>query len=90
MVRFDIRIAKTEDLMALQGVFKSSVSNVANKHYSAGEISEWLKSIENTQRWDELLGEQYVVMAVAKNQVSGFASLKSERYIDFKYVHGDF
>ena len=45
---------------------------------------------KNAERWSNLFKEQYVVVAMINQQLVGFATLKSNSYIDFFYVHHQF
>lgn len=50
----------------------------------------WVSGIENTERWNNNLSDQYLLVAEFKNEIIGFISLKDGFYIDFLYVHKDY
>ena len=84
------REATKSDLEDLIRVFKSSIKTAAVKDYSQNEIKEWLKSATNSNRWEALLNEQYVLVVEQDQLIIGFVTLKAPDYLDFIYVHGDY
>ncbi len=85
-----IRLAKLNDLTALQELFVDTIEAVCRNHYSPEQIAVWTSSIENTQRWTDKLVKQYFIIAEIDNKIVGFASLENNEYLDFMYVHKDY
>lgn len=81
-----LRLANTSDLPAMIALFVDTITQVNRKDYTDAEIQEWTKTSKNTERWEKLLEEQYVVVAELDQNLVGFASLKDTNYLDFMYV----
>ncbi len=85
-----LRNASMEDLIHLQTLFTETIQSVCRKDYSPEQIEAWSASVENTNRWHDLLQDQYVLVAEKNNTLVGFASLRDKDYLDFFYVHKDY
>lgn len=82
-----IRLATKNDLPEILRVFGSSIQAIPNTHYSQAQKLEWLKTIENTNRWEQALNQQLFWVVEVDKELAGFISLVVERgYIDFLYV----
>ena len=88
--RIKIRQATANDLPEIQELFVGSVKQVAKKDYSTDQLEVWASSIQNTERWQKAISEQYFLVAVSGKLIVGFASLDQGHYIDFLYVHKDY
>ncbi len=84
------RFATHEDLKTLQSLFVGTITAVCQNDYSPEQIKAWTASVENTQRWSDLLNDQWVLIAQMNATIIGFASLKEGAYVDFFYIHKDF
>lgn len=85
-----IRLATLIDYKELQQLFVDTISSVCSKDYNAQQIKVWTESVENEQRWLNILTRQYVIVALRKNRIAGFCSLDNGDYIDLLYVHIDY
>ena len=85
-----IRLATLIDYKELQQLFVDTISSVCSKDYNAQQIKVWTESVENEQRWLNILTRQYVIVALRKNRIAGFCSLDNGDYIDLLYVHKDY
>jgi putative acetyltransferase len=84
-----IRYGNLEDLSELQKLFVETISTVCVKDYNEEQIRVWTSSIENKQRWIDILTKQYSIIAVENNRIVGFCTLDNGNYIDLIYVHKD-
>lgn len=89
-IKISLRNGRLGDLSELQQLFVGTITHVCAKDYSPGQIKAWTSSIKRTQRWLDMLLEQYVLVAEIENKIVGFATLKNGDYIDFFYVDKDF
>ncbi|MCB0482183.1 MAG: GNAT family N-acetyltransferase [Flavobacteriales bacterium] len=81
-----IQNATPIDLDSIKQLFVNSIRNCCVQDYSTDQIEAWTSSVEQTDRWEMLMAEQYVIKAVMEHKIVGFASLKEGFYIDFIYV----
>ncbi|QNR24711.1 GNAT family N-acetyltransferase [Croceimicrobium hydrocarbonivorans] len=84
-----LALAKMEDLPAMKSLFEASIRQTCNQDYSPEEIEAWLLSLKNKQRWEELIQNQIVWLALVEADLAGFCSLKDGHYLDFLYVLPD-
>ena len=80
-------IAKMQEL---QELYVSTITTVCSKEYDEDQRKVWASGIENKQRWMDMLTNQFVLLAMADEQIVGFATLDKGDYIDFMYVHKDY
>lgn len=79
--------AELSDLKALQNLFVDTVSSVYSADYDAEQIAAWTSSVEDSERWMNIITKQVVVVAKISEQIVGFATLANGNYIDLMYVH---
>ena len=85
-----IRNSHINDLPELQELFAGTIREVCKSHYSSEQIAVWISTIENSQRWIDMLSHQFVLVALDGDKITGFCTLKGSNYIDFLYVHKDY
>ncbi|WP_421754346.1 GNAT family N-acetyltransferase [Croceimicrobium sp.] len=85
-MKINLGFAKMEDLPAIKNLFEASIRQTCQADYSAAEIEAWLQTLQNKDRWEELIKQQVVWLAMADTQLAGFCSLKAGDYLDFMYV----
>lgn len=85
-----VRLATLIDYKELQQLFVDTVNTVCSKDYNAQQIKVWTESVENEQRWLNILTRQYVIVALVKNKIAGFCTLDNGDYIDLLYIHKDY
>ncbi len=85
-----IRKGHHEDLAKLQQLFAETVTTVCKSDYNDKQIEAWKSSIENTQRWKDLIENQFILVAVKNGEITGFCTLDNGNYIDMLYIHKDF
>jgi len=86
---FDVRQADAGDLPAIRQLFADTVTYVNARHYDFEQVAVWARAAGNELRWLEKLRQQYFVVAGHNGSIAGFASISSEGYLDFLYVHRD-
>ena len=85
-----IRLANISDLTEIQEMFVDTIATICKDDYSPEQIKAWTSSIENTQRWTDILTLQYFLIAELDNKIVGYISLHNNNYIDLLYVHRDY
>jgi len=88
--KLTFRPAEQSDLNELQTLFVDTITAVCHKDYSPEQIKAWTASVEKTERWNDLLHDQHVIIAQINDTIVGFASLKDSNYVDFFYIHKDY
>lgn len=88
--QISIRQGKSDDLTKLQNLFVETITIICNKDYNQDQIRVWTSSIENNERWHNILTNQYLLIAENQNQIIGFCSLDNGCYVDLLYVHKDY
>lgn len=86
----DIRNAALSDLLEMQKMYIETIQSVCKNDYTPEQIQAWISGVKNTERWIEVIEKQFVLLAIIKNQIVGFGTLKDGNYIDFFYIHKDF
>ncbi len=89
MPQIAIRKGEIDDLTELQQIFVDTVSSVCSADYDAEQIKVWTSSVENRKHWEDIMTNQFVLVAQIGNKMVGFASLDKGNYIDLLYVHKD-
>lgn len=84
------RTATHEDLPLIKQLYVETIHNVCNKEYNEQQLKVWSATTQNTQRWQDTMDNQYVILAEKEGRLAGFATLKLGNYIDFFYVGKDF
>jgi putative acetyltransferase len=84
-----LRRAILADLPEIKELFKGTIMQVCANEYDAEQRKTWASSSEKTERWENLIKEQYVLLAVKQDRIVGFGSLLNGNYLDFMYVHKD-
>lgn len=86
---FIVRKGQKNDLTELQKLFVDTVTTICSSDYDNRQIEVWTSSVENKNRWDEIITKQFVLVAQDQNKIVGFATLDNGNYIDLLYVHKD-
>jgi putative acetyltransferase len=85
-----IRKGQLEDLAELQLLFVETIKSVCKTDYNSEQIEVWTNSIKNKKRWNEIMINQFVLVAQIENRIVGFTSLDKGNYIDLLYVQRDY
>ncbi|MEN2489170.1 GNAT family N-acetyltransferase [Flavobacterium sp. B11] len=86
----DIRKATISDLTEMQQLYIETIQSVCKNDYNTAQIEAWISGVKNTERWTAVIETQFVLLAIIKNKIAGFGTLKDGNYIDFFYIHKDF
>lgn len=84
------RQAVISDLEEMQKMYIETIKSVCKNDYNTAQIEAWISGVKNTERWIAVIETQFVLLAIIKNQIAGFGTLKDGNYIDFFYIHKDF
>ncbi len=90
LTQITIRRGRLDDLPELQQLFVDTISNVCQTDYNSIQIKAWISSIENKRRWQDILTNQFVLVARDKEIIAGFCTLDKGNYVDLLYVHKDY
>ena len=85
-----IRNGVLKELPEIQNLFSETITFVCCNDYDQKQIEAWKSSIENFERWQNLILQQYFIVAELNGKIVGFASLNNGNYIDVLFVHKDF
>ncbi len=89
-MQLQIRKGVLSELSEIQNLFSETITFVCQNDYDQRQIEVWKSSIENIERWQSLIQNQYFIVAELKDKIVGFASLDKGNYIDVLFVHKDF
>jgi putative acetyltransferase len=78
------------DLKCVKKLFFDTITFICQKDYNIDQIKAWRSAVENIDRWESLIKNQYFIVAKYNEQIVGFASLDNGNYIDVLFVHKDF
>ena len=73
----------------MQHLYVDTIHAVCSKDYNAEQIAVWTSTADNTERWNNLLKNQLVIIAEKNNKLVGYGTLENANYVDFLYVHKD-
>ena len=85
----ELYLGELKDMQAVQNLFVDTVSAVCSADYDQEQIVAWTSSVEDSERWLDIMTNQVVVVAKISGQIVGFATLANGNYIDLMYVHKD-
>lgn len=85
-----IRPGKIGDLTEMQKLYVDTITTVCKDDYSPEQLKAWTSSIENRQRWTDILTSQYILIAELDNKIVGYITLHNNNYIDLLFVHKDY
>ena len=84
-----IRKGTIADSEEIKKLFVETIKESCKSDYSEEQINVWTTNAENTARWEKVLKEQFVLVALDEDKITGFATLDHGNYIDLFYVHKD-
>ena len=85
-----IRPGNIGDLTEMQKLYVDTITTICKDDYSQEQIKAWTSSIENTQRWTDILTSQYILITELDDKIVGYISLYNNDYIDLLFVHKDY
>lgn len=86
----NFRKATISDLPEMQVMYIETIKWVCKNDYNPLEIDAWISGLNNVERWKKVIHSQFVLLAIIKNKIVGYGTLKGGNYIDFFCVHKDF
>lgn len=84
------RRAIRSDLILMRQLFYDTILSVCAKDYAIAQIQVWADAANNVERWEHILAEQWVLLAVQNRIITGFITLAGRDKVDLLYVHKDF
>ena len=85
-----IRKGVDDDLPEMLQLFTATIDEVCKKDYNLQQLEAWKSGAENEERWRQVIRNQYVVVAVTEDKITGFCTLDKGNYIDLLFVHKNF
>jgi putative acetyltransferase len=77
-------------LKEVQQLFVDTITSVCSADYNWQQIEVWASSVENEERWIDILTNQFVLFAKHEDKIVGFATLSGQKHIDLFYIHKDY
>lgn len=87
---FTIRRGQRNDLSEVKNIFVETIKSVCIADYNEVQINVWTSSVNDKQRWNDVMTNQIVFIAQIDKKIVGFSSLANKNYIDLLYVHKDY
>ncbi|HCO68538.1 MAG TPA: GNAT family N-acetyltransferase [Dysgonomonas sp.] len=90
MCGITIRKAVENDIFEIRRLFQETILTVNRKDYTEDQAECWADRGENKEVWKERIKEQYFIVAVLDELITGFAALKPDGYLNSLFVHKDY
>ena len=84
-----IRAYRPSDLEEILTLFRTTVHAVNAADYSPEQLRAWTSGI-CPERWHATLSAHHSLVALAHEQIIGFADMDATGYLDRLYVHKDY
>jgi putative acetyltransferase len=84
------RQASPEDIPQIARLFYDTVTTINSRDYHAEQIQVWVARAQDWERWAARMNEQYFLVALHGEMITGICSLAQDGYLDMLYVHRDF
>jgi putative acetyltransferase len=88
--KMNIRIAQSIDVDAMRQLFRETIETVNPKDYNPVQIQLWAAAAQRIESWQKKVQEQYFILAEKDAIIVGFASIETNGYIDFMYIHKNY
>lgn len=75
-----------KDAEATAELFVASIMELGPEEYSADQCAAWASAAEDVAAFGEKLGGMLTILAEAKGELVGFASLKDNKQLEMLYV----
>ena len=85
-----LRSATFSDLSSIQVLFVDTINNVCRFDYSTEQLKVWASVVENKNRWEDAIKNDFFITAELDGVIVGFGSLSRGNYIDFLYINSEF
>ena len=77
--------ASIKNLDEILSLFKNTIEKTCSKDYNESQISAWISSINNIEKWSKKIDNQYFIAVKENNKIVGFGSLE-KNYVDLLFV----
>lgn len=84
-----IRHGIIADSKKIKNLFLETIKEICKSDYNEEQINVCTTHVESNARWEKVLKEQFVLIAVDEDKITGFATLNHGNYMDLFYVHKD-
>ncbi|PWN60683.1 GNAT family N-acetyltransferase [Chryseobacterium oncorhynchi] len=88
--KISIRNGNKNDLNEMLLLFRETISSICKNDYTHDQLEVWKSGAENKERWEKVIGGQFILVAVYNHQIVGFCTLEKGDYIDLLFVHKDY
>ncbi|WP_106914840.1 GNAT family N-acetyltransferase [Chryseobacterium aurantiacum] len=88
--KISIRNAHKDDLQEMLILFQNTISCICKRDYTNDQLEAWKSGAENKERWENVIYDQFILVAIYKDQIVGFCSLNKGSYLDLLFVHQDY
>lgn len=85
-----IRKGNHRDLPEMLQLFQDTITAVCRADYNTDQLEAWKSGAGNQERWNNVIREQFILIAEAENKIVGFSTLHQGYYIDLFFMHKDY
>jgi putative acetyltransferase len=89
MLPLRLRAAAPSDAAVMAALFFDTVHAVNRRDYTPEQLDAWAPQVPTAEEWAGRQSGKAVIVAVAGEEVVGFAELKPDGHIDCFYTHKD-
>jgi putative acetyltransferase len=81
------RTAQLSDLEEILNLFQQTILETCRKDYNLESRMRWASDAEQVGRWHTSILKDVFIVAIYKDRIVGFSTLKDGNFIGFMYVH---
>lgn len=85
-----IRRAENKDISQIKELFMQTIMSVNLGDYTLDQIRCWASKGDDDNVWKERIAEQYFIVGLSDDIITGFAALKSDGYLNSLFVHKNY
>lgn len=71
-------------------LFAETITYVCKDDYTNEQLAVWKSGVENEERWQKVMEDQLILVALHGDKTVGFCTLDQGNYIDLLFVHKDY
>jgi len=86
----NVRPYQSPDLPRVAEIYTTAIHSLAAPFYSPEQLAAWAPANPELQRWRQRLAEVQTIVAEEDGVPAGFASWKSDGYLDLLFTHPQF
>lgn len=90
LMQIQLRDYRPADIDVILKLFKETVRTINARHYTRGQVEAWAPDVEDTERWQQTLSQNYTVVAEQEGIILGFADIEHNGYLNRLFVHKDY